>query len=208
MGLNYKLTDKQKEFAAENIKLVYSYACKRHLRPDENEDLMGDLFEEYCKAICQYDESKGKFSTFLYKVLDTKRMKVYTYTRCKCRYAEQEPLSIDVPYYISKNGKAYNETEIEYTEDTFDDIEWNDFVKGVIKALDERQAQVANGLGKARNRLRKVDDSTVVKLLANGWSRRDICRKYNISSQAVQQKIQRTIKPIWDEHMKEMEECV
>lgn len=60
------LNDEQRNFATENHNLIYSYLSANNLSIEEWYDLAAIGF---CKAVLNYDESKGKFSTFAYRCM-------------------------------------------------------------------------------------------------------------------------------------------
>ena len=47
-----KMTDEQRKFAEDNIKLVYYYMSKENVDKEEYESM---LLETYCRAILKYD---------------------------------------------------------------------------------------------------------------------------------------------------------
>ena len=85
-----KMTDEQRKFAEDNIKLVYYYMSKENVDKEEYESM---LMETYCRAILKYDENKGAFVNLLYRMFDNEIRRVYNYKhREKRTVAEGETI--------------------------------------------------------------------------------------------------------------------
>lgn len=190
-----RMNNEQRKFAEDNIKLVYKYAYKHNLDPNQDEDLICDLLEEYCKAICRFNRDKNnKFSTFLYVLLDRKMIDVYNYKHRKCRYYGAEPLSLN--YFLSKddNEEKDGDLSVGTIDKGLENIEQEEIYKNIAYGL-KRQDD--------KSKRKKVEFTTVFNLLLKGYSKREICKICEISPQTLSKKIKK-IKHIWE---KELEGC-
>lgn len=190
-----KMNNEQRKFAEDNIKLVYKYAYKHNLDPNQDEDLIGDLLEEYCKAICRFDRNKdNKFSTFLYVLLDRKMIDVYNYNHRKCRYCGVEPLSLN--YFLSKEDNSKNDSDLSVgiIDKRLVNIEREEIYNNIAYRL-KRQDD--------KSKRKKVESTTIFNLFLKGYSKREICKICEISPQTLSKKIKK-IKHIWE---KELEGC-
>lgn len=190
-----RMNDKQRKFAEDNIKLVYKYAYKHNLDFNQDEDLIGDLLEEYCRAICRFDIGKNnKFSTFLYILLDRKMVDVYNYNHRKCRYCGVEPLSLN--YFLSKEDNSKNDRDLSVgiIDRNLISIEQEDIYNNIAHKLKRQDSKIKQ---------RKVESNTIFNLLLEGYSKGEICKICKISPQALSKKIKK-IKLIWE---KELEGC-
>ena len=192
-----KMTDEQRQFAEDNMNLVYSYAYKHKIDIEKYEDLMGELFLEYCRVVKNFDKTKGAFSTYLYQVLDNKRITLYNYNKCKCRYADEPPLSLNMPQYICDESGVPEDLCIEYNDDSFDIIDIKDACKSIAQRLDEA--------GNRYSHNKHISTADIFKLLSKGYTRRAIGEKYGISQQAISKRVINVIRPIWET---EMGECI
>lgn len=192
-----KMTDEQRRFAKDNMNLVYAYAHKHRINIEKYEDLMGELFLEYCKVVCHFDKDKGIFSTYLYQALDNRRMKLYNYSRCKCRYADEPPLSLDVPQYESDDGGVTEDMCIEYTDDSFDMIDIKNACESIARRLDKTADKYSHN--------QNISTADIFRLLSKGYTRKAISKQYGISQQAISKRVINVIRPIWET---EMGECI
>lgn len=187
-----KLNDEQRAFAENNIKLVWKYIYTHNLSPSKDEDLIGDLFEEYCKIICKFDKSKSEFSTFLYFSLDNKVRKVYNYNQRKGRHKAKYTLSLD-----SWDDEEDNySVELGREDSALGNIEWKDICE-----------RIEHKLGKCERKgshYKKIELNEMFNMLCNGYTRLDISRQYGMSEQAISARIKRKIRPVWE---KELEGC-
>lgn len=191
-----KMTDVQRQFAEDNIRLVYAYAYENKINPRLNEDLIGEFFETYCRAICKYDKNRGEFSTFLYTALDTKRKTIYNYNHRACRYAEKPVLSLNYAPFIEDEENMAMPTGLERDDEEIEDL-------GIREICDKVRKEIQHTENRGKHNL-KIDTATIFDMLINGWTQRGIALKYGLSCQAISQRIQKKIQPVL---RKEMEEC-
>lgn len=195
--MEVRLTNEQRKFAEENIALVYHYIHKNNIDEQREEDLVGEFLLEYCKAILKFDPSKGNFSTFLYKTLDNKWAKVYTYRRSKCRYTDEPPLSLNVPQHESEDGGVTEDICIEYTDERFEIVEAKDACQSIARILEK--------VGGKYSHKQYISTADIFRLLSKGYTRKAISKEYGISQQAISKRVLNIIKPIWK---MEMGECM
>lgn len=191
-----RMTEEQRKFAEQNIGLVYAYAYTNKIDKRFNEDLMGEFFETYCRAICKYDKTRGKFSTFLYTALDAKRKTIYNYNHRACRYDGKVLLSLNRAPFIEDDENMAMPTGLERVDKGIEDL-------GVKEICERVRKEIQHTENRGKHNL-KVDTTTIFDMLMDGWTQRGIARKYGLSCQAISQRIQNKIQPVLK---KEMEEC-
>lgn len=191
------MTDEQKQFAEDNMNLVYTYAYKHRINIEKYDDLMGELFLEYCRTVCSFDKNKGVFSTYLYKALDNKRIKLYNHNMCKCRHAEEAPLSLNVPMYTGEDGGMTEDLCVEYTDDCFDIIDLMDACESIAEHIEK--------VGDKYSHNQNISTADIFRLLSKGYTRKAISKQYGISQQAISKRVINVIRPIWET---EMGECI
>lgn len=191
-----RMTEEQRKFAEQNMGLVYAYAHSNKINPNKQEDLMGDLFEEYCKVICKYDKNRAAFSTFLYMALDSKRQTLYNYNHRDCRCATKPLLSLNHAPFIEGDENLAMPTGLERVDEGIENLEVREICEKVRKGIQHTDNRGKHNL--------KVDTTTIFDMLMDGWTQRGIARKCGLSCQAISQRIQNKIQPVL---RKEMEEC-
>ncbi len=179
------MTYEQAMFAEENINLMYKYFHKNNI---DDEDERADLMEYYCYCVTKYDESIGKFSTLLYFSLDRYRRRLYNYNHRLCRHTD-DIASLDDDY---ENDFDWYE-KLPSNDDDFEDVELSDICSNVMERLVKKQT----------SRAKKIEDCELFSMLLDGYTRKEICEKYNLSPAIVSMRIKK-LRPVWD---KEMEEC-
>lgn len=179
------MTYEQKIFAEKNINLMYHYFHKNNI---DDEDDRADLMEYYCYCITKYDESMGKFSTLLYLSLDRYRKRLYNYNHRLCRHTN-DIVSLDIE---SDSDFDWHE-KLPSNDEDFEDVELSDVCSNVMERLVKKQT----------SRSKKIEDFELFSMLLDGYTRKEICEKYNLSPAIVSMRIKK-LRPVWD---KEMEEC-
>jgi RNA polymerase sigma factor (sigma-70 family) len=172
------LTDKEKDFAESNYKLIYSYLSARHLDP---EDWYGICALAYIKAIKLFDCGRGSFSTFAYLVMDSEVKHT-----CKSAGAQKRTkfytTSLDVPVPRSENKETFSLLEI--IPDEKDDVSAVDTKLIVDKAIKSLHA----------------GDRYVLCAYMRGIPEKDIAEKLgNISRTAVSHRLQKARKKVRDQ---------
>lgn len=182
------MTNNERTFAELNINLLYKYFSDKNVK---DEDEKAELMEHYCRVISKYDASKGKLATILYKSLDKRRIQIYNYNHRNIRCPKQSDISLENST-DSDYDYIYNFMKINTID--FDEIYINDIYERVKNTL---------LLNENKNTTKKISTSKLFELLYNGYTRRDICKMYHLSDQAISERIKR-IKVFWD---KELEGC-
>lgn len=189
-----RLSEEQRVFAEENMRLVWKYVNTHNLSQVRDEDLIGDLFEEYCRVICSFDKNKSEFSTFLYFSLDNKLRKVYNYNQRKGRYKAKYAIPIDL--WDDENEDDRCVRILSRDDSALGDVEWKDICE-----------RIEHKLGKCERRgshYKKIELNDMFNMLCNGYTRLDISKRYGMSEQAISARIKRKIRPVWK---KELEGC-
>lgn len=88
------LTEEQRELAAKNHNLIYTYAYKKNI---SLEDYYGTLAIGLCKAAKVFDKDKGNFSNIAFSCMENELYDYWKSTRKKSSIPENLMLSYDAP---------------------------------------------------------------------------------------------------------------
>lgn len=180
------MTDEQRQFAEDNINLVYKYFALKNV---SDEDERAYLMEKYCDCILSYNKSIGAFSTYLYFTLDKYRIYLYNYNHRKCRWSPEPTVSLE-DKELDDDDRIYMYINSEYFTDNLELLDVCEKVKIRLR--------IHKG-----NCNRKIDSVTMFELLMNGYTRKEIAAMYGVSHQAISKQIEK-IKVVWK---KELEGC-
>ena len=154
-----KLTKHQQEIVEDNHNLIYSFIHRRGLDADE---YYGLIAESLCKAVLNWDESKGKLSTLFYIIA---RNDVYNEWRKGSagiyQFTDTLPLEED---WIPDNYDLEGEFILKETIKDVENSEYNDLFQ--LKLLGYNNKQIAEMFG--------VSQSTI-----GNWLRRMGERYFN-----------------------------
>lgn len=180
-----RMTDEQRKFAEDNIKLVYYYMSKENVDKEKYESM---LMETYCRAILKYDENKGAFVNLLYRMFDNEIRRAYNYEHREKRTAAvgETIFSLD-ELYSDSDGYVVPKHEMYGGQfQKISDIDIVDICDRIIKRLEERGDTSKRGL----------TSKVIFELLIAGYSQMDIAKKAKCKPQYISYKVNRIIKPI------------
>lgn len=160
-----RLTKEQQDLVTKNHNLIYDFAKKKNLLISEYYDI---LAMGLCKAAMEYKENNGMFSTFAYPCMENELINHYVKTNRKHCIPEEMIISSDAP----RNGEDFD-NKVSLLDSLKDDSCTDDIVLGevmstyLISLLSEKE-------------------QTVVNLIMDGMTHREIaqkmkCKRQNIS---------------------------
>lgn len=164
-----RLTEEQKQLAADNHNLIYGFLRYRGLNVDEYYDICAIAF---CEAVAAYDESLGfTLATLAYRAMDYAVIDYWRYNGSSIRRSDEPAMSIDDT--APKNG-AYD-----FMEDT-----------PALKDAIPSDEGFVDSLHSYMEFQKFVDslsprDQKMVKMLLSGYSQSDIARNFGRSQQRI-----------------------
>jgi hypothetical protein len=194
------LTDEKRKLIEDNIGLVYRYLSTHGI---DDEDTRADYICEFCKIIdrCEYDESLGKLSTFVWKSLDN-------FSLCRLRKNTTIKRTLDMCKNLPSFDdniikKPSNEGVMSLSEivpnryDYFGEIELEDFIEQVAEKIEQK----THTTDSTQNYI--FQDIVNAYRYNNGFlNGAELAEKYGISRQAVcsqLRKIRKVAKGVmWD----------
>ena len=181
------LNDEKRKLIEDNMGLVYSYVNKHDIK---DEDEQADYICEFCHIIdtCDYDESRGKLSTLVWRSLDNYTLqRMRNKTRIKRTLDEQTIMPSLDQEWVGINSKCpmtLGEV-IPDDHDCFGDIELArgvEIVKDILKNRDES----CNVAVRSISQEAMFKDIIYAYLHENGRvNGRELAEKYGISRQAI-----------------------
>ena len=177
------LSDEQRKIAEENHNLIYSFARKKNLDIDEFYDL---LAIGLCKAAYYFKPNKGKFSTIAYIRMQHEMYNYYKELNMEKRIPKEKIVHYDIFRTVGKNG--------DYSTD---DVWSNKIIDSVItRGVDEQSIDKVfcdSAIKKISKLCTPLEKETLYYVL-KGVKAADIGKKYNITRQAVQQRVKQIAK--------------
>lgn len=188
-----RMTDEQRKFAEDNIRLVYYYMSKENIDKEEYESI---LMETYCKAILKFNKDRGAFVNLLYRMFDNEIKRTYNYKhREKRTIAEGETIFSLDELYSDSDGYVVPKHEMYGSQfQKISDIDIVDICDRVIKRLEKRNDKSKYG----------ATSKVIFQMLIAGYSQMDIAKITGCKQQSVSKKVNFIIKPIVRQ---ELEEC-
>lgn len=172
-----KLTNEQRKLVEDNHDLIYGFLNKKELDIDKYYDIMA---LELCNASINYDSSKGKFSTFVYKCMYNRLIKIICSENRQCRKPPNGILSYDkecVMNIFDKTDESYINLIIADNKNTTDDI---------VIGMD-----YYNFKSKLKDR-----EKIIMQYLESGYNRTQIGKMMGRTPQAIDSSV-RKIKDKW-----------
>ena len=164
-----RLTDSQKQLAADNADLIYGYLTSKHL---DYSEWYGTAAVGFCIAVAGYDQSKGKLSTFVYKCMHNAVLKEI---RAQTAVKRSAPEMASLDFMVS-DGVTLGEI----TPDKSDPY-------GIVETLSDIETQ--------RHRLGFFEQDCL-KMLMDGYAQKDIVKRYGYSRQHVSKTIQNMVQKL------------
>ena len=180
-----KLTEEQRKLIEENHNLIYGFLKINELDKDEYYDTAAFGL---CKAAIKYDSSKGIFSSFAYKCMTSEMYHQWSYDARKCRIPKKIIYSYNHFHNVENNEQVVNTdlTSFEWNKN-------NNHNRDVADIITEKE-KISKFLP-----LLKEEEWSIVKYLVSGFNQQEIADKFNISHQAVSEKI-KNIRIKWQEY--------
>lgn len=188
-----KLTKEQQTIVEDNMGLFWNYVYNnKYVRDDE--DIVGDLLEEFCKIVPTWNPNNNKLSTYLYRCLDNRLKEIYTY---RDRLIRKKPDEISIVYLDSMVVKGSQDpvsdsmhSQICENKNQYDELETFDLIERVKKILNQKN-----------NKNVKVKYIDVYTYTLAGYNNEEIAKKFNTTRQRVNSMLQDIRKIV----LKEME---
>lgn len=168
-----RMTDEQRKLVEENHNLIYGFLNKEELEDDDYYDIVAIGL---CKAAMNYNEKKGKFSTFAYKCMNTEVKIYYKYLNKKTLIPNNLVYSYDVSATDDVKETVINSLLKDDKNNINYSIESVTFEEFLITLKDK--------------------EKIVVEYLKEGLTQQEIAKKVNRSQQAISLSI-KNIKEKW-----------
>lgn len=171
-----RMTDEQRKLVEENHNLIYGFLNKEELEDDDYYDIVAIGL---CKAAMNYNEKKGKFSTFAYKCMNAE-VKIYY-------------------KYLNKKTLIPNNLVYSYDVSATDDVKEtviNSLLKEVKNNIDYSIENVA--FEEFLTTL-KCEEKLIVECLKEGLTQQEVAKELNKSQQAISLKV-KEIRKRWERY--------
>ena len=154
------IREETRDLVENNLGLIYSFMKKKQIY-----DL--DIFQELALYLCEqtdryYDESRGKFSTFSYCIMNNYlKSRIY---KAKKKIEENESYSLEE--LAESENVSFYENVIKYDDSVFENIVIDEYLAKIIKDL-------------------KPQRKAIVYLWIEGYNDTEVSERLQISKQAV-----------------------
>ena len=179
------LTKQQQELVENNHNLIYGFAKSRKLNIEEYYDL---LAIGLCISAKSYDESKGKFSTYAYRVMDNEFYKHLKHVNRQSNIPDKMIMSYDSVCINNYSNDSENGKKLDNLYYLKDERYTNDIVVGNM--MSEVLINMLNG-----------KEKTIAKYLFIGLKHAEIAEIMNCSRQNITTAVQK-IRNKWQSYLK------
>lgn len=178
-----RLTDSERQFIEDNHGLLLKFMHQHNI---DIEQYYGPLAEKFCRCLRNYDESRGAFSTYLWRALSTEYWSIRRTEFASSRYIPPECF-VYLDQVISYENNVTEGELIGYDELAYSNIETQELIRSFKSYLHKNCKQE-----RSRVKLEETFD-----LLLEGKTQVQISEYQGISKQAVSRRVE-TLRQIYD----------